>query len=330
MKNPNYLLRPYDDGLCTILEKGFDIDGDRTGVGTRCYFGINTEYDISERIPLLTKRKLAWQSIVKEVLWYISGSNNINDLENSGSKIWSAWKNKEFEDKHNLSDGSGGAIYGFNLINFGADLDQYESARKAIKHREYLNLENDKKFQNELDLLYPMRKGFNQIDYVINTLKKNPKSRQACFTFWRPDTNHKAILPACHAFYSFNVSPDENGELNVLNLHMFQRSNDWFIGVGCGNLLTGTLFTYMIAQQLGMKPGKLYHTGSNCHIYHNQLVSTGQYELDPVREYLSRAEEPDSPRLVIKPKSSIYDYVIDDFELIDYNPLPGIKVPIAV
>lgn len=330
MSNQNYLLRPYDDGLRIILEKGFDIDGDRTGVGTRCFFGINTEYDISERIPLLTKRKLAWKSIVKEVLWYISGSNNIDDLEATGSKIWTAWKNKDFESRHNLSEGSGGAIYGFNLIHFGADLDQYESARKAIKKHKELGLQVDKSFIEELDLLYPKRSGFNQIDYVINTLKNNPKSRHACFTFWRPDTNNKAILPACHAFYSFNVSPDKNGELKVLNCHMFQRSNDWFIGVGCGNLLTGTVFTYMIAQQLGMKPGKLYHTGSHCHIYHNQLVSTGQYELDPVREYLSRTEEPDSPKLILTKKDSIYDYTIDDFDVIDYNPLPGIKVPIAV
>lgn len=87
--NGNYLLRPYDEALRSIVETGFDISDDRTGVGTRCKFGISTEYDISERIPLLTKRKLAWKSIVKEVLWYISGSNNITDLENSGSKIWS-------------------------------------------------------------------------------------------------------------------------------------------------------------------------------------------------------------------------------------------------
>jgi thymidylate synthase len=330
MKNENYLLTPYDISLRKILEEGFDIDGDRTGVGTRCYFGINTEYDISERIPLLTKRKIIWQSIVKEVLWYISGSNNINDLELSGSKIWSSWKNKEFEELHNLDEGSGGAIYGFNLIHFGADLDQYESAHKAIKKCKELGLPINKDFKDELDLIYPKSKGFNQIDYVINTLRNNPKSRQACFTFWRPDTNYKAILPACHAFYSFNVSPDENGELKILNLHMFQRSNDWFVGVGCGNLLTGSVMTYMIAQQLGMKPGKLYHSGSHCHIYHNQLISTGQYELDPIREYLSRTDEPDSPKLILNKKSSIYDYTIEDFNIIGYNPLSGIKVPIAI
>lgn len=300
--NPNYVLRQYDDALKSILNTGFAIDGDRTGIGTKCLFGINTEYDISKRVPILTKRKVAWKSIVKEILWYISGSHNINDLEAMGSKIWTPWKKKEFTDKHDLPEGSGGYLYGFNLIHFGADIKELEKYKNTVPPSDVI--------------------GFNQLDYVINTLRKNPKSRQACFTFWRPDTNDRAILPACHAFYSFIVSPDENNEMKVLNCHLFQRSNDYPIGVGMGNLLTGTVFTYMIAQQLGMKPGKLYHSGAHCHIYNNALEAS--------REYCERVEEPNSPILKIGYKASIYDYTIDDFSVEDYNPLPAIKFPIAV
>ena len=106
-----------------------------------------------------------------------------------------------FTTRHGLPEGSGGYLYGFNLIHFGSDLHQYI----ADPHN-------------------PENQGFNQLDYVINTLRSNPRSRQACFSFWRPDTNHQAILPACHAFYSFVVSPDASGEMKVLNLHVFQRS----------------------------------------------------------------------------------------------------------
>lgn len=315
MINPNYIMREYDDALLNIFKNGFDVSGDRTGVGTRCSFGLNTKYDISQRVPVMTKRKVAWKSIVKEVLWYISGSSNIGDLENSGCKIWTPWVNDEFTEKHNLPKKSGGYIYGFNLIHFGADLHQY------------INRETHVKFNHDtedcvLDVMFPNSMGFNQLDYVINTLKNNPYSRQACFTFWRPDTNDRAILPACHAFYSFIVSPDLNGDMNVLNCHLFQRSADYPIGVGMGNLWTATLFTYMIAQQLGFKVGSLYHSGSHCHVYHNAL--------EPTMEYLSRIEEPDSPILKLNYKPSIYDYTIDDFELIDYNPLDSIKFPIAV
>lgn len=311
--NNNYIMREYDEALTNIYHNGFDIDGDRTGVGTKCMFGLSTKYNISERVPVLTKRKVAWQSIIKEVLWYISGSHNINDLEASGSRIWTAWKNKEFTDKHHLPEGSGGYIYGFNLIHFGADIHQIEQYRE--------NYDEQRLSNTYVGYLKP-DDGFNQLDYVINTLRANPKSRQACFTFWRPDTNHMAILPACHAFYSFIVSPDEFGNMNILNCHVFQRSNDYAIGVGMGNLWTATLFTYMISQQLGMKVGMLYHSGSHCHIYNNALEAT--------REYISRAEEPDSPILHLNYKDSIYDYTIDDFALSGYNPLPKITIPIAV
>jgi thymidylate synthase len=303
--NDNYIMRDYDNALSRILHSGFDIDGDRTGVGTRCVFGINTEYDISKRVPVLTKRKVAWQSIVKEVLWYISGSHNINDLEAMGAKIWTPWKNQEFTNKYGLPEGSGGYIYGFNLIHYGANLGLVDASKKYGTYEEH-----------------PDWHGFNQLDYVIETLRKNPKDRQACFTFWRPDTNHMAILPACHAFYHFLVSPNSQGEMNVLNCHVFQRSNDYPIGVGMGNLLTGTLFVYLIAQQLNMVPGKLYHSGSHCQIYYNAL--------DSVREYVSRKTEPNSPILHVNKRDSIYDYVPSDFELSDYNPLSAIKFPIAV
>jgi thymidylate synthase len=321
--NPNYIMRPYDDALKSIITSGFNIEGDRTGVGTRCRFGINTEYDISERVPVLTKRKVAWKSIVKEVLWYISGSHSILDLEATGCGIWTPWKNKEFTDNHNLPEGSGGYIYGFNLIHFGANIHDVEGFNHEMSIGVHPAEEHEyASWRDELDELYPNSTGFNQLDYVINTLRDNPKSRQACFTFWRPDTNHMAILPACHAFYSFIVSPDEHGEMKVLNLHLTQRSADWFVGVGMGNLWTGTLFVYMIAQQLGMKPGKLYHSGAHCHIYNNAM--------DSAIEYLARESEPNSPILHLTPRSSVYDYTVEDFEIEDYTPLPKMNVAIAV
>ena len=289
--NNNYIMHEYDEALKAIHDEGFSIDGDRTGVGTITKFGISTKYDISKRFPIVTKRKIFYKSVIKEVLWYISGSSNINDLENMGAKFWTPWKSKEFTDKHGLPEGSGGYIYGYNLIHFGADIHN------------------------------PDDKGFNQLDYVISTLRDNPTSRQACFTFWRPDTNKQAVLPACHAFYSFIVSPDENGDMNILNCHMFQRSNDYPIGV-VADIIIGSLFVYMIAQQLNMKPGILYHTGSHCHIYKNAIDST--------KEYIDRTDTPDSPILKINKKDSIYDYTIDDFELIEYNPGDVIKFNIAV
>lgn len=293
-ENTDYILKEYDKNLADILHTGFNIDDDRTGVGTLNLFNLNTTVDISERAPILTKRKVAWKSVVKEVLWYISGSHSIKELEDSGCGLWTPWKSDEFTTKHNLPEGSGGYIYGHNLIHFGGQIWKDGTVEK----------------------------GFNQLDYVIDTLRETPASRQACFTFWRPDTNHMARLPACHAFYTFIVSPDANGDLTVLNCHMFQRSNDYPIGVGMANLLTGTIFTRLIAQQLGMSVGHLYHSGAHCHIYKNAIGA--------VTEYVERLDEPASPILTINPRESIYDYTIEDFEISGYNPLPAIKFAIAV
>ena len=296
-----YLLQPYDDALTRIIN-GFEIDGDRTGVGTLCAPGQHCTYDISTYFPVPTRRRVVWRSFIKEVLWYISGSHNIKDLEAMGASIWTPWKSKEFTDSKLLPDGSGGYIYGFNLIHYGASIGEVDEWRESTRDLE-------------------RAPGFNQLDYVINTLRNNPKSRQAAFTFWRPDTNDRAILPACHAFYHFFVTPDVNGNMTVLNCSMFQRSADWIVGVWA-NLIIASAFTYMIAQQLDMTPGALYHSASHAHIYKNAFPQA--------IEYLSRDIPKLMPRLIVNKKPSIYEYTIDDFDLIDYEPLAPIKMPIAV
>ena len=291
-----YIMREYDRALDRIMQEGWD-QKERTGKGCRSYFGLTTRYDISERVPVLTYRKIAWKSFVKEVLWYISGSHNIHHLEKMGCGVWTPWINDEFTNRVRLDQGSIGYGYGHNLIHFGS----------------------------EIGIPAHIDPGFNQLDYVINTLRNNPSSRQAMFVMWRPDKLDEVLLPACHFAYHFMLSPNKNGEMKDLTCQIFQRSNDYPIGVGAGNLFIGSIFTYLIAQQIDAKPKELIHSGSHCHIYHNAFEAT--------HTYLGRAfysEAPESPRLIINPKPSIYDYTIDDFELLDYNPLPKIHFPIAV
>lgn len=295
--NNNYIMREYDNALRNIYENGFDIDGDRTGVGIRCKYGIQTRYNISERVPILSKRKVEWKSIVKEILWIISGSNNIVDLENMGSGIWTPWKDEDFSINSGFDYGSIGYGYGTNLINFGCDLNDIKN-----------------------------KPGVNQLEYVINLLKteEGRKSRRILFTLWRGDKlgKYDVKLPPCHHTYQFLVSPDENGEMKNLSCYMYQRSADYPIGVGMGNLLGGTIFTYLLAQQCGLNPYELIHNASHCHIYHNAM--------DATKEYIDRMEEPNSPILKIEKAKDIYSYTADMFSIEDYNPLDKIKFPIAV
>lgn len=285
----DYLFSDFDKNLTNILENGIQMPNDRTGVGCKFLYGLNCNIDISERVPILTKRKVAWKSIVKEILWIISGSDKISDLESMGSNIWTPWINNDFTAKYGLEKTSIGYGYGPNLRNFGGDIGTTQ--------------------------------GFDQLQYVINSLRENPTSRQILFTLWRPDKLNQVLLPACHHTYQFITEPDENGEWKKLNCVMFQRSCDYPIGVGMGNLLGGTIFTRLIAQQVGMKPEKLIHMGGHCHIYSNAL--------EQAKEYLERSELP-SPKMNIKKCNNILDYTINDFELTDYVAHPSIKMPIAV
>lgn len=289
--NPDYILHDFDKNLALVLSDGYDMM-DRTGVGCRYLPGILTNVDISKRVPVPTRRKTAWKSMLKEYLWFVSGSSNINDLNQMGSKVWDFWRDDKFTEANGFEPGSIGYGYGYNLRNFGGDIKTGTP-------------------------------GFDQLAYVVNELKTNPTSRRILFTFYRPDKASSADvkLPACHMTYQFIVTPNEHGEMKTLNCSVMARSTDAFVGALSTNLQGATFITHMLAAQCGMKPGKLSFFSGHFHIYHNHF--------DAVREYLSR-ETPNSPILTIKTRTDIFGYNADDFELDDYNPLPSIKVDIAV
>jgi thymidylate synthase len=212
--NPDYVLMDFDNNLENVLNNGI-VSKDRTGVGIKFLPGIKTVVDISKRIPIPTRRKTVWSSMLKEYLWFLTGSDKIDDLNKMGSKIWDYWQDEEWATSQGFDKSSIGYGYGPNLIHFGADLN---------------DLENNK--------------GFNQIDYVINELKTNPSSRRILFTFWRPDTLNKVKLPPCHHTYQFIAEPDENNIFNKLTCVMYQRSSDMFIGNLSTNLQGATFYSY--------------------------------------------------------------------------------------
>lgn len=286
-RNQDYILHDFDSNLKKVIETGFDMM-DRTNTGCKYLPGINSVIDISKRVPVPTKRQTNWKSMLKQYLWFLSGSDKINDLNAMGSKVWDFWKDQAWAKQKGFSDDSIGYGYGPNLINYGAELGQ---------------------------------KGFNQIDYVLNELKINPMSRRILFSFWRPDKISQTKLPPCHMIYQFIVQPDEKGEYKNLSCVMYQRSSDSFVGNLSTNLQGATFLTYMIAQQVDMKPSKLYHNSGHFHVYNNHI--------DLVKEYLDRGT-PNSPILKLNKKNSIYQYTADDFQLEDYNPLAKMNVPIAI
>ncbi len=155
----------------------------------------------------------------------------------------------------------------------------------------------------------------DQISQVIENLKTNPDSRRHVVSAWNVADVPDMALPPCHMFFQFYVSDGR------LSCQLYQRSADMFLGVPF-NIASYALLTLMVAEQVGLEPGEFIWTGGDVHIYDNHL--------EQVREQLSRAPFP-SPRLRIRQdRASIFDYTLEDFEVLDYQHHPTIKASVAV
>jgi len=161
----------------------------------------------------------------------------------------------------------------------------------------------------------------DQISNLIDNIKSNPNSRRHIVTAWNPAEIDQMALPACHCLFQFNVQRATDGGRDFLNCQLYQRSADLFLGVPF-NIASYALLTMMIAQVTGYRPGAFIHTLADAHIYINHLPQ--------VDEQLSRACRP-LPTMKINPAvKSIFDFTIDDFELVNYDPHPHIKGTVAV
>lgn len=155
----------------------------------------------------------------------------------------------------------------------------------------------------------------DQISNLIPQIKTNPDSRRLVVSAWNVGEIDKMALPPCHMFFQFYVAQGK------LSCQLYQRSCDIFLGVPF-NIASYSLLTHMIAQQCDLDVGDFIWTGGDCHIYNNHF--------EQVKLQLSREPRP-YPKLIIKRRpDSIFDYKFEDFEIVDYDPWPAIKAPIAV
>ncbi|XP_043921171.1 thymidylate synthase [Protopterus annectens] len=283
--------RGYLDQIRFILQHGHKKQ-DRTGTGTISVFGLQARYSLRDQFPLLTTKKVFWKGILEELLWFIKGSTNAKELSEKGVKIWDANGSRQFLDNLGLTDraeGDLGPVYGFQWRHFGA---------------EYKDMHTDYTGQ-----------GVDQLQNVIDSIKKNPDDRRIILCAWNPKDLPLMALPPCHALCQFYVL---NGELSC---QLYQRSGDMGLGVPF-NIASYSLLTCMIAHITGLKPGDFVHTLGDAHIYLNHV--------EPLRIQLQREPRP-LPRLKIKRKvENINDFKAEDFEIENYNPHPVIKMEMAV
>ncbi|MGV6808215.1 MAG: thymidylate synthase [bacterium] len=277
-------MKQYLDLMQRVLEEGVE-KSDRTGTGTKSIFGHQMRFDLAEGFPLVTTKKVHLKSIIHELLWFLKGETNIAYLKEHNVSIWDEWATE---------DGDLGPIYGY----------QWRS--------------------------WPNSNGgsIDQIAEVVDQIKRKPDSRRLIVSAWNPaqlpdetkspqqnvDDGRMALAP-CHTLFQFYVADGR------LSCQLYQRSADIFLGVPF-NIASYALFTMMVAQVTGLRPGDFVHTFGDAHLYLNHLEQT--------QTQLSREPLP-MPRMKINPAvTDILGFSFDDFELTGYQSHPHISAPIAI
>ena len=194
-------MKQYLDLVDTVLNKGLKKEN-RTGTDTLMYFGYHYKVNLANGFPLLTTKKVFFNSVLHELLWYLKGETHIRNLRKH-TKIWDAWTSEE-------KDWEIGKMYGYQWVKW----EKFKEQNDGQITKTYIN----------------------QIKEVIDLIKNNPNSRRMVVTAWNPSVLDEIALPSCHAFFIFNVI---NGKLNC---HLTQRSGDIALGIpfnlACYALLT--------------------------------------------------------------------------------------------
>ena len=164
---------------------------------------------------------------------------------------------------------------------------------------------------------WPTRDGrsIDQIAAVIERIRSEPTSRRLIVSAWNVAEVDSMALPPCHTLFQFYVASGR------LSCQLYQRSGDLFLGVPF-NIASYSLLLMMVAQACGLEAGEFVHTFGDAHLYSNHV--------DQAREQLTREPRP-LPRMRLNPDvGSVFDFTLDDFELVGYEPHPPIRAPIAV
>lgn len=229
-------MRQYLDLLQRILDEGRP-RLDRTGTGTRAVFGHQMRFDLRDRFPLLTTKRVFHRAIVHELLWFLRGETDVRSLQAAGVTIWDEWATAEQCARFGRGAGDLGPVYGHQWRNFGAT----PSSAGGFE-----------------------RDGVDQIAEVLREIKASPGSRRLIVSGWNPREANQVALPPCHTMFQFFVADGE------LSCQLYQRSGDVFLGVPF-NIASYALLTAMVAQVSGLRPGDFIHTLGDAHLYNNHL-----------------------------------------------------------
>ena len=269
-------------------------------------FGRLLRFNLSNNtIPILTTKKLFWKGAFKEILWFLSGTNNVAELAKQKVNIWNEFAYKYFKQ---------------NFVDSDTSLDEFVDV--FLLNRKIFTIpthySNSTKWKSSSGYL-------DQTKWVIDSIKKNPDRKSYVVSYWNPEEvylmadecgRESVVLPACGFTYTVNISD------NKLSLSVKFRSSD--IGTGCGfNIAQYGLLTHMYSRCCNYEPGELVVMLDDAHIYSDQIK--------PLQQQLERIPHC-FPQLSIRERGQEYltDFVFEDFEVVNYNPNKAIIVPLTV
>ena len=329
----NNIDRQYKELLEHIIHFGVDKQ-DRTGTGTKSLFGWQIRHRMEEGFPLLTTKKMAWKSIVTELLWFLRGDTNIKYLVDNDCHIWDgdAYKNYLNETQHEASYTKEEFI---NLIKTNQDWAKVWGELGPIYGKQWRDWKGFEHGWHDvakvIDGIEPhvdYIEGIDQIAKLIYDLKTNPDSRRLMVNAWNVGELHQMVLPPCH--FSWQCYSHEQNGNRYLSLAWNQRSVDCGLGLPF-NIASYALLLEIIAKEVNMIPYELIGNLGDCHIYNNHI--------EGLKEQLTRSAYK-LPKVDIKPtlfefgkpdpnKLDLDYYSIDNFELINYQSHPTIKLPLS-
>lgn len=302
----------YLELLQDIIDKGTLKHDHNTGNGLVSVFGRQMRFDLSQGFPLLTTKKVPWNSILHELYWFMSGQTNIKYLVDNKVPIWNDYPYKIYNKKSEKE--------GLDTLTLEEFVERVKTDDEfAVKHGELPHIYGE---QWRSWTASDDGRKIDQLAWVIDTLKNYPERKHAVLSVWNPSflygmANPGSALsfPLCHILMHFNVSG------NKLSCLLYQRSADMFLGVPF-NIASYAALTMIIAKICGYEPGEFVHTLGDAHIYENHL--------EQVKEQLTR--EPKSfAKLVLS--DDIVD--LESFRpsmatLEDYEPHSFLKAEMTV
>ena len=357
----NFVDSQYLDCIKRIKEEGV-YKQTRSGE-VKSLFGMSMRFQLKYGFPVLTTKKMFTKGFIHELLWFLKGDTNIKYLIDNGVNFWTpdayrfynelAAKHLRLVNKATVDEMNSLSL---TMEQFVEKVRKQESIKLAVRKNGHGNLVQIQYTYGDLGPVYGKQwrhwgdNDVDQVQIIINTLKKNPFDRRLLLTGYNPDVIHDVALPPCHTIYMFNARPLEHMErvewcqdnINpewiapteqtmdeygcpkyALSLWFMCRSQDMALGTPA-NIMSASLLLSMVAQCVDMVPDEVIWNGCDCHIYLNQMEGIEeQLKRDPHKYSL--------PKLKLNPIVKDIDmFEFEDIQIEGYESYPTIKMPLSV